>query len=193
MERKMKMITSQKRSTRFFLLMIIVLVVISMACGMLNQVLEQIVSDDEAAVEAPVTIEEPADVETPSDTALPANFPLYPGAEMFTITDRSGQDRVLRYLTDDSIDDVQAFYQSHYPYLLFEDGIDSCLVWDVAEQDAEQFLQELVGIGVFNMWICRTDEAFLLLASHMGDAYMPEEDLEALPENMTLIEIWVGN
>ncbi len=194
----------KKKSTRKILLLIAGLAVLLMACGLLNQVLEQIgpaealveelITELEESVEEPVIVDEPADIDEPGDSELPADFALYPGAELFSVTNTGEQAWMHRYLTDDPIDEVQAFYQSQYPYLLFEGG-DPCFVWDVAEEDAPQFFEELVGIGIHNLWICRTDEMYFEMAPVFGETYITADDLEALPENMTVIEItvWEGN
>lgn len=192
----------EKKSTLKILLVIAGLAVFLIACGLINQVMEQIgpaealieelIAPDDAPIEEPVIVDEPADVDEPGDAELPPDFALYPGAELFNVTYMGGQSWVHRYLTNDPVDQVQAFYQSQYPFLLFEDA-DICIVWDVAEEDFAQFFEELIiGIGVGNLWICRTDEAYFNLAPFFGDTYITAEDLEALPENMTLIEIWVG-
>lgn len=192
------------------LIVIAGLAVFLLACGLIDQVMEQIgpaealveelITDLEESVEEPVIvdepvdIDEPADIEDPGDSELPADFALYPGAELFSVTNTGEQAWLHRYLTDDPMEEVQAFYQSQYSYLLFEGG-DPCLVWDVAEEDSMQFFEELVGSGIHNLWICRTDEMYFEMAPVYGETYITADDLEALPENITVIEImvWEGN
>jgi len=195
----------KNKSNRKTLLVIAGLAVFLMACGLINQVVEQIgpvealvedlVSEFEDSVEAPVIVDEPverdeieerdepAETDQPEDAELPSDFVLYPGAEFFHVADAGGSWAHL-YLTDDSEADVQAFYQSEYPYLIFRFD-EPCTTWEVDDDNAMQVLQELIGIGVVNFWICPTDEMGFMI-----DAMMAEEDIGPLPENMTLILIW---
>jgi len=195
----------KKKSNRKTLLVIAGLAVFLMACGLINQVMEQIgpaealveelISEFEESVEEPVMVDEPVDrdepevvdesgeVVEPGDAELPAGFVLYPGAEFLHVADVGGSWAHL-YLTNDSEMDVQTFYQSEYPYLIFRFE-EPCTTWEVDDDSAAQALRELIGIGIVNFWICPTEEVGFLI-----EALMPEEDIGALPEGMTLILIW---
>jgi len=199
------------KSTRKTLLVIAGLAVFLLACGLIDQVMEQI-GPAEALVEElvteleetvgeleiddePVDTDQPTVIEDPGDSELPAEFARYPGAEFFSITDAGDNRFVHRYLTNDSMEDVLAFYESEYPYLIFEDT-DACKIrWDVSEDGMDLFIEEFIETGIDSLWICRTSEAYFESAPFFGDTYITEEDLELLPENMTVIEIgvWEGN
>lgn len=195
----------EKKSNLKTLFVIAGLAVFLMACGLINQVMEQIgpvealveelITEFEDSVEAPVIVDEPAernepeerdepaDVDDPGEAELPSDFVLYPGAEFFHVADVGGSWAHL-YLTNDSEMDVQTFYQSEYPYLVFRFE-EPCTTWEVDDDSVAQAFQELIGIGVVNFWICPTDEMGFMI-----EAMMAEDDIGALPENMTLILIW---
>ena len=195
---------NKKKSTLKILLLIAGFAIFLMACGLIDQVMDQIgpaeelveelIPPDDAPIEEPVIVDEPADIADPGVSDLPAEFALYPRAELFSVTHLDAQTSLHRYLTNDPVEDVLAFFQSEYSYLSFRSE-EPCTTWDVADEDAVQFFEELIEIGIHNLLVCHTDGTYFEIAAAFGEGYFAEEDLERLPENLTIIEIavWEGN
>lgn len=152
-----------------------------------EELVEAPVTPTEAPVEAFVPVEEPAVVEEAPALEPAADYVVYPGAEFVNSNNWGSQIRVHRYITDEPLDEVMAFYQLQYPYLKFyvSGGSAAGLV---AEEDEEH-----LETGVFNVWIYRTDEAYFDQMAFMPSSYIPGDVLEAMPNSMTLIEIHTTN
>lgn len=175
---------------KWFLLPLVLIGLMLTACGTPavspepeEAPVEAPVTGDETPIEEPVIIEEPADVEAPATPEPTGDHAVYPGAEFVNTNPWGPQITVYRYISEDSLDDVMAFYQAQYPYLIFDisegqrvGGIDE-------EEDA------WLETGVINVMINRTDEDYFSRMEFMPSAFMPEDVLAEIPENVTVIEI----
>jgi len=140
-------------------------------------------TEDEALIEEPVIVEEPAEVEEAPDPEPDVAYAVYPGAEFVNANSWGPQATVYRYITEDSLDDVMAFYQAQYPYLIFEVGEGRRT--GAPDQDDDAWMET----GVINVWINHADEDYLRGMENDPSGLMPEDVLAEIPANVTLIEL----
>lgn len=141
------------------------------------------ITEDEALIEEPVIDEEPAEVDEVLDLEPDADYAVYPGADFVNTNPWGPQITVYRYITADSLDDVMAFYQAQYPYLIFD--ISEGQRVGAIDQDEDAWLET----GVINVLINRADEDYFSRMEFMPSAFMPEDVLAEIPANVTVIEI----